>query len=239
MSNPHVMLKTIEEYFKNMFRKQQIIIKDNGKCYDFTFKDSKFEEICEKIWKNFNYANVKRKSYLPYKKIGEDIYASKTLYLGKMILISNKGEIVKEYILDKNYTSFLTIKDSVNFHHVTVADFGFMDKSTMEKVMIDVNERIKLIKNIQKIKIVKIDHIGPNKNIEVVRVEFEDNECDKKLTEIWDKYDKEMKHMKGIITEPEWHITTKGAKFEGFVFGDKFEIKEIGPFDAFYVKKLE
>jgi len=130
----------------------------------------------------------------------------------------------------KEYTMGLRIKGTTCNEHITVAYLG---KRTNESLF-SIKEDMYLVattKSDPKGKIYGEDNFGLDKNIPVFLVNFNDSEFEKQLISLWEKYNVEQEHTKGL-EKPKWHISKKSAsqlkKDDSFEV-DRLFVKELGP----------
>jgi hypothetical protein len=156
--------------------------------------------------------------------------------------IKTKNYIQKNYktMSDlKEYTMGLRVKDTTCNEHITVAYLG---KKTNEP-LISIKEDMYSVATANpntKGQIYGEDSFGPDKNIPVFLIKFNDQEFEKQLISLWEKYNVEQEHTKGL-KKPNWHISKKTAtklKKNDLFEVDRLFVKELGPVDPCIYFKL-
>lgn len=132
----------------------------------------------------------------------------------------------------KEFTMGLRIKGTTCNEHITVAYLGKITNKSLDPIREDMYSVAKTKPN-PKGKIHGEDNFGPDKNIPVFLINFDDENFENLLINLWKTYNVEQEHTKGLKI-PNWHISKRSAsklkKNDSFEVESLF-VKELGPID--------
>jgi hypothetical protein len=129
----------------------------------------------------------------------------------------------------KEYIMGLRIKGTTCNEHITVTYLGKATNETLDSIREDMFS-VSKIKSNTKGQIRGEDKFGPDKNIPVFLINFNDKEFENLLISLWKSYNVKQEHTKNL-EKPNWHISKRSAsklKKDDIFEVDRFFVKEIG-----------
>ena len=142
---------------------------------------------------------------------------------------------------DKPTTVGFSIENSTNHEHITAFYPRELSMETFGMISQDIALIVKEIENPVYVSICGLDNFGPNKDIPVYRVKFQEKSYEKMFVDLWWRYDDSDERRNGLH-DPEWHITIKKGGSVNFykdspvqplIRLDSIFMKHLGPHDPY------